>query len=103
MMKTIMKLEELITIEQLGRFLESTQGGNFKINTLKEERYQWIQHELIRFNYRALNKANKGVVIRYLIKVSGYSRQQMTRLIKQHRNTVHIRRHHVTSNGFKGN
>ena len=102
MMKTIMKLEELTTIEQLSRFLEGTQAVIFKVNTLKEERYQWIQHELIRFDYRTLNKVKKGAVIRYLIKVSGYSRQQITRLIKQYRNTGHIKHHHVTSNGFKG-
>ncbi|HID01706.1 MAG TPA: transposase [Desulfobacterales bacterium] len=101
-MKTIMKLEELTTIEQLSRFLEGTQAVIFKVNTLKEERYQWIQHELIRFDYRTLNKVKKGAVIRYLIKVSGYSRQQITRLIKQYRNTGHIKHHHVTSNGFKG-
>ncbi|RUM94884.1 MAG: hypothetical protein DSZ28_00885 [Thiothrix sp.] len=89
-MKTIIKLEELTTIEQLSPFLDGTQAVIFKINTLKEERYQWIQHELIRFDYRALSKVKKGVVIRYLIKVSGYSRQQMTRLIKQYRDTGYM-------------
>jgi len=102
MMKTIMKLEELTTIEQLSQFLEGTQAVIFKVNTLKEERYQWIQHELLRFDYRAQSKVKKGVEIRYLIKVSGYSRQQMTRLIKQYRDTGQIKHRHVTSNGFKG-
>ena len=57
-----MKLEELTTMEQLPQFLDGTQAVIFKINTLQEERYQWIQHELVRFNYMAPNKANKGVV-----------------------------------------
>lgn len=96
-----MKLEELTTIAQLSQFLEGTQAVIFKINTLKEERYQWIQHELVRFNYSALSKVNKGIVIRYLIKVSGYSRQQLTRLIKQYRDTGYIKHRHVTSKGFR--
>jgi UDP-N-acetylenolpyruvoylglucosamine reductase len=79
--------EELTTIEQLSQFLDGTQAVIFKVNTLKEERYQWIQHELLRFDYRALSKIKKGVVIRYLIKVSDYTRQQITRLIKQYRDT----------------
>ena len=91
MMKTIMKLEELTTIEQLSQFLDGTQAVIFKVNTLKEERYQWIQHELVRFDYMAINKVNKGVVIRYSIKVSGYSRQQITWLIKQYHDTGYIK------------
>jgi len=100
-MKTIMKLEELKTIEQLVDFLSGTQAVIFKINTVKEERYNWIRHELVRFNYLSLGKADKGIVIRYLMKVSSYSRQQITRLIKQYHDTGYIRHHHVTAVGFK--
>ncbi len=35
-------------------------------------------------HYRRLNKPAKGVVRRFLAKVSGFSRQQLTRLIAQH-------------------
>jgi len=97
-----MKLEELTTIEQLSQFLDGTQAVIFKISTAKEERYQWIQHELVRFQYPVQSKTGKGIVIRYLIKVTGYSRQQITRLIKQYRTTGYIKHRHVTSNGFQG-
>lgn len=97
-----MKLNELTTIEQISQFLDGTQPVIFKLNTLKIERYQWVQHELVRFHYLALNKADKGVLIRYLIKVSHYSRQQMTRLIKQYRETGYIKYIPATSSGFKG-
>jgi len=101
-MKTIMKLEDLKTIEQLIQFLDGTQAVIFKLNTVKEERYNWIRHELVRFDYLMLSKADKGVVVRYLVKVSCYSRQQITRLIKQYRDTGYIRHHHITSSGFQG-
>ncbi len=97
-----MKLEELTTIEQLRQFLDGTQAVIFKLDTIKAERYQWIQYELIRFRYTQLGKADKGVVIRYLSKVSRYSRQQVTRLIKQYRDTGRIRYRPATTSGFQG-
>ncbi|MCF6345502.1 MAG: transposase family protein [Thiomicrorhabdus sp.] len=97
-----MKLEELKTIEQLKQFLDGTQAVIFTLNSIKDEHYKWLQHELIRFRYLSLGKADKGVIVRYLIKVSGYSRSQITRLIKQYRTTGYIKHRHVASSGFKG-
>lgn len=101
-MKTIMKLEELKTIEQLIQFLDGTQAVVFTLNSSKNEHYKWFRRELIRFRYLSLGKADKGVFIRYLIKVSGYSQSQITRLIKQYRITGNIKHRHVASSGFKG-
>jgi len=97
-----MKLNELTTIEQLSQFLDGTQAVIFKLATVKRERYQWIQHELVRFGYLQLSKADKGILIRYLMKVCRYSRQQVTRLIKQYRNTGYIKYRPATSSGFQG-
>ncbi len=96
-----MKLEELKTIEQLKQFLDGTQAVIFQINSVKKERDDWIRQELVRFNYLQLGKVAKGVVIRYLMKVSGYSRQQVTRLIKQYRKTGYIKHNHVNVPAFK--
>ena len=46
------------------------------------------------FGYARLGKADKGLVRRYLCKVTGRSRAQMTRLIAQYRKTGRIRNHH---------
>lgn len=97
-----MKLEELTTIEQLSQFLNGTQAVIFALNTVKTERYKWIQHELIRFDYMMLSRAHKGIFIRYLIKVTRYSRQQITRLVKQYRQTGRVLYHPAKANGFKG-
>ncbi len=86
-MKTIMKLEELETIDHLDQFLNGTQAIIFETVAVKKERYGWIQHELVIFDYLSLSNANKGIVVRYLVKVSSYSRQQITRLIGQYRDT----------------
>jgi transposase InsO family protein len=100
-MKMIMKLEDLKTIEQLEQFLNGTQAVIFKLNLVKKDRYDWMRRELVRFNYLQVGKADKGVVIRYVMKVSGYSRQQVTRLIAQYRKTGYIKHYHVNKPAFQ--
>ena len=100
-MKAIMKLEELTTVAELSRFLEGTQAAAFSLSNDKDERYRWLQKKLTRFDYLSLKKADKGIVIRYLLKVSGYSRQQLTRLIAQYRKTGRLKRQQRTVAGFK--
>jgi transposase InsO family protein len=51
--------------------------------------------------YLELNKQDKGLIIRYLVKVSGYSRQQTTRLVTQYRKTGRVRRGQRSVAGFK--
>jgi transposase InsO family protein len=99
-MKTLMKLEDLKTVSQLTEFLTGTQAVAFSVLSDKDERYRWIGGELIRFRYMTLGKREKGVVVRYLMKVSGYSRQQMTRLIAQYRKSGRIERQQRTVRGF---
>ena len=82
-MKTIMKLEDLTTIDQLEDFLSGTQTVAFSVISDTDACYRWIQGELVKFRYLKLPRQGKGVVIRYLMKISGYSRQQLTRLIAQ--------------------
>jgi len=100
-MKTIMKLEDLTTIDQLEDFLSGTQAVAFSVISDKDACYRWIQGELVKFRYLRLSRCGKGVVIRYLIKISGYSRQQLTRLIAQYRRTGRLQRRQRTVSGFK--
>jgi hypothetical protein len=48
-----------------------------------EARYDFIARTVRRFGYGRLKRADKGVVLRFLERVSGYSRQQLTRLVKR--------------------
>ena len=80
-----MKTENLNTIEQLDAFLRGTQPVAFLLLGTQAQRYQWIQTTLVKFNYLALNKAEKGILRRYLMKVTGYSRAQLTRLLRQYK------------------
>ena len=50
-MKTIMKLEDLTTIDQLTDFLSGTQAVAFSVISDKDACYRWIQGELVKFRY----------------------------------------------------
>ncbi len=76
-----MKLTDLRTIEQLREFLSGTQAVAFSVISDKDACYRWIQRGLVKFPYLTLSRQGKGLVIGYLMKISGYSRQQLTRLI----------------------
>ena len=95
-----MTLNALTTIAHLEEFLAGTQPVAFSVLSSKDACYQWIQMTLLRFEYRALSKPQKGIVIRYLQKMSGYSRQQLTRLIRQYRQTGCVTRRQRTVQGF---
>ena len=99
-MKTIMKLEDLTTVDQWAEFLSGTQAVVFSVISDKDDCYRWIQGELVKFRYQRRGKREKGVVIRYLMKISGYSRQQLTRLIAQYRKTGKLKRQQRTLAGF---
>lgn len=96
-----MKLDNLQTIDQMEAFLAGSQPIAFAVATSKDERYQFIERLLRRFNYSHLKRSERGTLVRFLAKVSGYSRQQLTRLIHQYLSTGKLKRHQKTLNGFE--
>jgi hypothetical protein len=72
--------EKLQTLEQVQEFVEGSQPVAFRgLNT--REKYQWTEEVLRRFRYQKLKKEGKGLIKHYLLKVTGYSRAQITRLV----------------------
>jgi hypothetical protein len=51
-----------------------------KLQGSTDDIYNWIERTLNRFCYSLLSKKEKLLVLRYLMQLSGYSRQQMTAL-----------------------
>lgn len=86
----MLKTQGLQDLDQVRAFLDGLQALGFEAPT-RDAAYDWIAGELRRFRYSRLSKADKGLVRRYLEKVTGLSRGQMTRLITQFRNTGRIR------------
>lgn len=77
-------------LDQVRGFLGGAISIEFQPQS-KAECYQWIQSALTRFQYHTLTKCDKGSVFAYVQKVTGYSRQQISRLIEQHRNTRRVK------------
>ena len=96
-----MKLDNLTTIDQMAAFLTGSQPIAFAVATSKDDRYRFIESLLERFTYPSLKRAQKGVMIQFLMKVSGYSRQQLTRMIQRYVDHGKLRRYQKTINGFE--
>ena len=79
-----MNEKKLVALEQLRQFLAGTTEVEFQSCGQDEERYRHIEGILKRFGYRKLGRADKGLVLRYLERTTGYSRQQLTRLVAQY-------------------
>lgn len=72
---------QLQTLRQLQAFLDGTITVDFAVAA--EERYRFIGPTVRRFSYRRLKRAQKAVVLRFLERVSGYSRHQLARPVKR--------------------
>ena len=74
---------KLRTIAQLQEFLNATQEISFTgaPGDGDHQRYEHISRVLKRFSYPGLGKCERGVVLAYLRRTSGYSRAQITRLV----------------------
>ena len=82
--------KQIQTLEQVKQFVVSSQTIEFKgINT--HEKYQWIEEVLRKFKYRWLKRNGKGVLRRYIGKVTGYSRSQVARLVGRFQESGRLR------------
>ncbi len=71
----------LTTIAQIEEFLNASACVEFKPGANDSERYAHISAVLKRFDYPRCKRRDRGVLLTYLRRTSGYSRAQMTRLI----------------------
>lgn len=73
----------LCTIEQIEQFLSGSTLIEFSKSGKDSERYEHISRVLTRFDYPRRSRHERGVLLKYLQRTSGYSRAQITRLIAQ--------------------
>lgn len=96
-----MRLDKLKTIDEMAAFLNGSQSIAFSVASSKGRRYQFVGRILKQFRYAELKRSDKGVVIQFLIKISGYSRQQLTRMINRYGRYGVLMPRQKTSNGFE--
>src|SRR5450432_3835679 len=74
---------EATSLEQIRAFLAGSGEVRFA-GERREEVYAWTERTLVRHQYVALSRAEKGVLRRYLACMTGLSRAQVTRLIRSY-------------------
>jgi len=82
---------QLQTVEQVRQFLEGSKAVEFR-GLMAKEKYYWIEEALIRFRYHYLKRSEKGLIRRYVQKVTGYSRSQVSRLIAEYKRTGRLKK-----------
>lgn len=70
----------MLSIAQIREFLQLSEVVKFEGVSLTEK-YQWTDKVLTRFKYSQLKKKEKGSVRKYIMKMTGISKSQLTRLI----------------------
>jgi transposase InsO family protein len=75
----MVRAEEL-SLEAIGRFVAASEEVRFEAED-RRQLYGWVEQVLVGQQYAQLAKAARGLVRRYIEKMTGLSRAQVTRLI----------------------
>ena len=81
---------EAVSLEQIRAFLVGSGEVRFA-GVRRAEVYVWVERTLVRHAYASLGRADKGVVRKYIARMTGLSRAQATRLIAGHRKTGQVK------------
>ena len=79
-----MQNAEALTAEQIGEFLRGSATIDFQGQN-RAELYSWVQGVLVAQEYTTIGKKQRGAVRAYIVKVTGLSLSQATRLIRKYR------------------
>ena len=75
-----MKVRESLSLEEIQAFLEASGEVGFKGRN-RDEVYTWVSETLRGQRYQEAKRGERGLVRRYIEKMTGLSRAQVTRLI----------------------
>jgi len=78
-----MQSGEQLSLEEIRAFLEASDGLGFK-GRVREEVYEWVNQMLRQVRYQDLKRSGRGLVRRYVSKMTGLSRAQSTRLLRMY-------------------
>jgi transposase InsO family protein len=81
---------EARSLEQMRAFLAGSGEVRFA-GQRREEVYGWVEQTLVRHQYASLDRSGKGLVRRYIARLTGLSRAQATRLITAYRQTGQVK------------
>jgi transposase InsO family protein len=74
---------EKLDLEQIRVFVEASEGIRFAGEN-RQQVYAWVEQVLVQQQYGRLGRAGRGLLRRFLEKMTGLSRAQVTRLITRY-------------------
>ena len=80
----------VMDIGELKALLASSGVLTFK-GSSRQEIYAWIERTLRSYKYRSRPRSEKGLLRGYMLKMTGISNSQLTRLIRQFHRSGHVR------------
>ena len=86
-----MNVSKLETIEQIREFLDGTADIVFSNPTDAFALRAFVETVLRRYRYFRLSKGPRGVLFAYMQRLTGYSRQHLSRLIAKYRNSSSLK------------
>ena len=84
-----MKDDHIFSVSQLKEIVKMGSFVKFNSNN-KEETYKWINNILGRLRYFSETKGNKGIIKEYMVIMTGYSPDQINKLIKRKKDTGRV-------------
>ncbi len=82
-------IERLRTLDEVRDFMAGSEPVDFRF-VERVHAYDFVRRVLVRSRYLRLARSDKGLVRRFLVKVTGFGRAQIARLISQYRETGRI-------------
>ena len=89
-----------LTFNEIRSFLNGSQVFEFKSKT-RAERNEWIQELIMQFKFRKCSKKEKGLIREFIIKFTGISISQLTRLIDEYYKRGTLKPKEVKRNCFE--
>jgi len=81
---------EATSLEQIQAFLAGSGDVRFA-GRYRDEVYGWTERTLVRHEYASLSRPEKGLLRRYVARMTGLSRAQVTRLITSYADSGHVK------------
>jgi transposase InsO family protein len=94
-----MKNGERLSLEQIRTFLAASEEFRFEANN-REEIYGWVTRTMVEQEYGGQKREAKGLLRRYVEKMTGLSRAQVTRLIGQYLESGTVKERNYHRNRF---
>ena len=85
-----MQEREKLSLEQIPAFLEGSEEVVFEGRN-REEVYGWVNETLRQQRYGELKRSGRGLVRRYLAKMTGLGRAQITRLVTMYQSGEEVK------------